>query len=263
MSLQIPSIDKSSIFTTSSLSTKEIDPAALQKAWQAILAEGGQQYLSPEFIQAIHAKFSDLTQKMSALEQAILDQDTEKIAELTKEVNALKTDLNAIINGSSNPPVLSLTERVALLKELEENSENLELSDYNALRQALLTLDRTQTITPQQFQEKLTAAINRTVAKKSGEASKSAQEIYENSVSNKNMMLHDLAIKVIQAGNYYQTIDSGNLIENGTQENSESNSDLKRVQQEGYWDAAKAAHHHERLRNERTEEFIQHLKAKR
>ena len=254
MSLPIHSIEPSASVIPS-LSTTDIDPDALWEAWETLLEQGGQNYLSPEFIQAICKKFSDLTQKISELQQAIIDQDEEKIAELTNEVNALKADLNTIINGSQNPPVFSLQERIDLLKELEENRQNIEESDYQNLRQKLLELDPTRTVTAKQFHEQLQQALNQTARKKSEEAVANIQASYQNSLSKQKMLAKSITMRVLQAKNNHRTLNVNNQIEKNTQRKSESDPVLQQFYKEGIWNIEKEMRQQELIRKERAEEF--------
>jgi archaellum component FlaC len=96
------------------------DISALRKIWGG-LSDADKTLLGSEFTQAIEAQFSAFNAKIVASQKAIAEgADASVIEKLQSEITELKTQLSALINGTTDGSIMSITDRIACLKLLEE-----------------------------------------------------------------------------------------------------------------------------------------------
>ena len=118
------------------------DISALRNIWEG-LSDADKTLLGSGFTQAIEAKFAAFNAKIVELQKAIAEgADASVVERLQSEITELKTQLNTLINGTTDGSTISLTDRVDCLKTLEESKKYLGDEAYATFKQQLLSTDR-------------------------------------------------------------------------------------------------------------------------
>lgn len=213
------------------------DIAALRETWEG-LSDTDKTLIGSEFTQSIEAKFAAFNAKIVELQKAIADgADASDIEKLQSEIFGLKMQLSTLINGTTDGSAMSVTDRIACSKSLEEAKDNKYVSDeqYETLKQQLLQTDVLKQISKENFEEQLDAIIAPAIqdeVQKNVEATESASE--RAAVINE-LLKNNIALKVMQEKNNFLEFKLNAEADAKLQEKAEFNPQVKQLRDEGRW----------------------------
>ena len=211
------------------------DISALRKIWEG-LSDADKTLLGSEFTQAIEAKFAAFNAKIVELQKAIADgADASVIEKLQSEITELKTQLSALINGTTDGSTMSITDRIACLKLLEEAKKYTGDEAYATFTQQLLSTDVSKQISAEDFQAQLNGIIIPSIqkaAQKDVEETKSASQ--RATVIN-DLFKNNIALKVMLEKNNFLEFELDAKTEQAFQKKAEFNPQVKQLRDEGRW----------------------------
>ncbi len=223
------------------------DISALRKIWEG-LPDTDKTLLGSEFTQAIEAKFTAFNAKIITLQKAIAEgADASVVEKLQSEITELKTQLSALINGTTDGSTMSITDRIACLKSLEEAKWNMYVSDeqYATFRQQLLQTDISKQISKENFQTQLDAVALPEVQRKIMEDAETNKAISKHAAAVNELLKNNVALKVMQEKNSFLEFKLNSEADAKLQERAEFNPQVKQLRDEGRWQTPDATRQQE------------------
>ena len=223
------------IAAVSTMAADIADVAALKKTFGA-LSDADKILLGSEFTQAPDAKFDAFNKKIAELKTDIAEgKDPSVIQELQTKITELKAALDNLINGTTDGSIMSLTNRLACLKSLEENRAYLSETQYKMLQEQLVSTDLSKQISKEAFETQLEAIILSAVRQKTSEDIKAAEETQKSNTAYNEILKNNLTLKVMQAKSSLRDIELEAQMDEKQQKEADFNPQVKRLRDEGRW----------------------------
>ena len=229
------------ISAVTTLSANDWDINALRKIWEG-LSKADKAYLGEHFTQTIDAQFSALNAKISELKKAIEEgADPSIIKELQTEISKLTTQLSALIKGTADGFVMSVTDRIACLKSLGKAKQNQYINDdeYMTFVKKLSQTDISKQISKADFEAQLQEAIQKSPRQKSQEYIKETERNSKSCEIQNELLKNNIALKVMQAENSFLEFKLNAEADKDLQEKGDFNPQVKRLRDEGRWQMPK------------------------
>ena len=213
------------------------DISALRKIWEG-LSDADKTLLGSGFTQATEAQFSAFNAKIVASQKAIADgADASVIEKLQSEITELKTQLSALINGTTDGSIMSITDRIACLKLLEEAKGHKHLGDevYATFKQQLLSTDASKQISAEDFQAQLNEIIIPSIQKAAQKDVEETKSASQRAAAMNKLLKNNVTLKVMLEKNNFLEFELDAKTEQAFQEKAEFNPQVKQLRDEGRW----------------------------